>query len=239
MGMSMNAIAILRIAPDTIRQALPGIDDVREGACGEPVRIRALSNATAVHLGVPLTESPASLGLRLAALVGDVLLAHDEPRGIPIYPESYTLEAATWDDAIAELGDGADWVPLPMPGAGLPDLSSLLGAGGAAQLRGFAEQLQGAEGAALLEQAMQMAQELAQSGALAGFAQQMLGGAQSPEAMLAQMGVGPDALGAAGLDLGAIAQRAQSMLASNPDLERQLREQLGAPPGQPAGDEEE
>jgi hypothetical protein len=66
----------------------------------------------------------------------------------------------------------------------------------------------------------------------------MLGG-QSPENMLAQMGVGPDALGAAGLDLGAIAERAQSMLAANPDLERQLREQLGAPPSPPAGDEEE
>lgn len=236
--MSMNAIAIVRIAPETIRQALPATDeeDVRRGATGGPVRIRALSNATAIYLGVPLTESPESLGLELATLLGDVLLAHDEARGVPVYPESYALEADSWDDAIAELGDGADWIPLPVPGgAAMPDLSALLGASGAAQLQGFAKQLEGEDGGALLQQAMQMAQQLAQSGALEGLAQQLAGAASNPKEALANMGMGPDALGAMGLDLGAIAKQAQSMLADNPELEAQLRAQLGGA----APDEEE
>ena len=69
--------------------------------------------------------------LRLAALMGDVLAAHDDPRGVPIYPSSYTLVATRWDDALAELGDGADWIPLPAPGAGIPDLGALLEGPGA------------------------------------------------------------------------------------------------------------
>ena len=92
----------------------------------------------------------------------------------------------------------------------------------------FAEQLQGGGGADMLQQAMQMAQQLAQSGALEGLAAQMAGAA-SPEEALQKMGAGPDALGAlGGIDLSSMAAQAQSMLADNPDLERQLREQLGA-----------
>ncbi len=230
--MSMNAIAVLRIGPDVVRAALP--------TGGEVPRIDALENATLVHLGVPLTAEPAALAHRLAGLVGDVLAAHTEPRGVPIYPESYTLRATSWDAAIEELGDGADWIPILESRPAMPDLSAMLGAGGAEQMAAFAEQLRGGGGADMLQQAMQMAQQLAESGALQGLAQRMAG-ATSPEEALEQMGAGPEALGAlGGLDLSAMAAQAQSMLAQNPDLERTLREQLGAAGLEaPSGDEDE
>ena len=233
----MNAIAVLKIDAELVRQALPALEgDLRRGANGEPVRVRALDNATLVHLDAPLTEDPRVLGALLVMKVGQVLAAHDEPRGVPVYPESYALEAKTWDAALAELGDGADWIPLDAGAPQMPDLSAMLGPDATAQLAGFAEQLQGEGGAAMLQQAMAMAQQLAQSGALAEMAQKM-SGAQTPEEAMSQMGGDPGALG--GLDLGAMMAQAQSMLAANPDLERQLREQLGGMMGEAEEGEDE
>ncbi|MCB9596348.1 MAG: hypothetical protein H6719_26735 [Sandaracinaceae bacterium] len=247
--MSTNAIGVLKIDPALVREALPAVggDDVRRGANGEPVRIRALDNATLVHLEASVTEDPEVLGFGLAAQLGELLAAHSDPRGVPVYPESYALTAKTWDAAIEELGDGAEWIALPsagpagfadlgaMLGGGAPDLAAMFGGGGApdlaamlggggGQLGALAQQLQGPEGAAMLQQAMQMAQQMAQNGSLNELARKMAG-ATTPEEALAQAGASPAALG--GLDLGAMMQQAQSMLSANPDLERQLREQLG------------
>lgn len=238
----MNAIAVLQIDPALVRQALPALDagdaeaERRRGANGEPVRVRALENATLVHLDAPLTEDPEVLGALLAMRVGDVLAAHAEPRGVPVYPESYALAATTWDAAVAELGDGADWIPLGGGAPALPDLAAMLGPDAAAQFAGFTEHLQSEQGAAMFQQAMQMAQQLAGSGALAGLAEKM-SGATTPEEALSQAGADPAMLG--GLDLGAMMAQAQSMLAANPDLERQLREQLGGMLGADEGDDDE
>jgi len=237
--MGINAVAVLRIEPSVVEQALvAGADEgMRVGANGEPVKVRPLGNATLVHLGASIAQDPASLGQRLQALLGEVLVAHDEPRGVPLFPESYSLNAQSWDDAVAELGDGAEWIPLPQAQPQMPDLGAMLGAMGG--MDALSEQLQGAGGAAMLEQAMAMAQQLAQSGALDGLAQQ-LQGAQSPEDALQKMGAPPDALG--GLDLGAMAAQAQQMLAGNPDLEQQLRgafeRQAEAPDADAADDDE-
>jgi len=191
--MGINAVAVLRIEPSVVEQALvAGADEgMRVGANGEPVKVRPLGNATLVHLGASIAQDPASLGQRLQALLGEVLVAHDEPRGVPLFPESYSLNAQSWDDAVAELGDGAEWIPLPQAQPQMPDLGAMLGAMGG--MDALSEQLQGAGGAAMLEQAMAMAQQLAQSGALDGLAQQ-LQGAQSPEDALQKMGAPPDAL---------------------------------------------
>lgn len=236
LGMSMNAVAIVRIEPAMIHQALPALEDeeLRRAPTGEAVRVRALGNATLVHLGMALTEDQQVLGIRLVSLLGEVLAAHDDARGVPIFPESYALEASSWDQAIAELGDGADWVPLPSAPPGLEGMMGALGGGGMDQLAGIAEQLSGGDGAALLEQAMQMAQQMAQSGALAELAQAMGGGAESPEEALRNMGVPPGQLG--GIDLGAMAAQAQSMLAANPELEEQLRASFGAGESDEDGD---
>ncbi len=234
--MSMNAIAVLKIDPELVTAALPALEgERRRGANGEPVRVRALTNAALVHLDAPLAEDPEVLGALLAMKLGDVLAAHGEPRGVPVYPESYALAATSWDAAVEELGDGADWIPLPDAKPALPDLSAMLGPGGAAQLAGFAQQLQTEDGAAMLQQAMQMAQQLASSGALADLAKKM-SGAASPEEALRGAGADPVALG--GLDLGAMMAQAQSMLAANPDLERQLREQLGGVLGEDDEDDD-
>lgn len=237
--MGINAVAVLRIEPSVVEQALvAGAEEgMRVGANGEPVKVTPLGNATLVHLGASIAQDPVTLGRRLEALLGEVLVAHDEPRGVPLFPESYSLNAQSWDDAVAELGDGAEWIELPQAQPAVPDLAAMLGAMGG--MDALNEQLQGAGGAAMLEQAMAMAQQLAQSGALDGLAQQ-LQGAQSPEDALQKMGAPPDALG--GLDLEQMAQQAQAMLQGNPDLEQQLRGAFGeaaqAEPEAPEGDDE-
>jgi hypothetical protein len=92
----------------------------------------------------------------------------------------------------------------------MPDLSSMLGPEGAA----FAAQLQGPGGEQLMQSAMEMAQKLMAGGDL----QSLLGG---------------------NVDLEALKGKAQQMLNADPDLERRLRDQLGAffPPE--AGEKEE
>jgi len=237
--MGINAVAVLRIDPAMVEQALAAGAEkgMRVGANGEPVKVTPLGNATLVHLGASIAQDPRALGSRLEALLGDVLVAHDEPRGVPLFPESYSLVAQSWDDAIAELGDGAEWIELPRAQPAMPDLGAMLGAMGG--MDGLNEQLQGAGGAAMLEQAMAMAQQLAQSGALEGLAQQ-LQGAESPEDALQKMGAPPDAL--SGLDFGQMAAQAQRMLQDDPDLEQRLRGAFGqaaeAEPEAPPSDEE-
>ncbi|MBX3268652.1 MAG: hypothetical protein KF729_00230 [Sandaracinaceae bacterium] len=223
--MRMNAIAIVKIDPAVVTAALPALagEGLHRGEDGAPVRVRALEDATLVYLDAPLTEEPDLLGMRLVAKLGDLLLAHLEPRGVPAFPESYALAATRWDAALAELGDAAEWLPLPRAAATMPDLSALLGAGAPAGLAGLAAHLETEAGAAMLEQAMQMAQRLASSGALDDLAARMRAGGDPTAAF-------SNASAPGGMDLGAMMAQAQSMLAADPELERMLRAQLGADP---------
>lgn len=222
----MKAVAILHVDPEVAETSLEGVS------------LTKLEDCVLLPLGVPLASDPAQLGARVREIAGPVVDVHREPRGVPLFPDSVTLEATTWAAAIEELGEAADWVqPQPAnPMASMEGLLGALGAGGQMpegmpDLGAMAEQLQGEQGAALLEQAMQMAQQLAQSGALEDFAKAM-GGPQTipapppegmPEAdesqpqqgsldpeMLRQMGLDPEALQDA--DLEALTEQAQSMM---------------------------
>lgn len=220
----MQAIAILHVDPELAAAALEG------------ATFTALEDCVLVPLGVPLTSEPAELAIALAEVAGPLVQVHHEPRGVPVFPTTYALAAKRWAAAIEELGEAADWIDpsAAAPMAGL-DMGALMGAMGGADMAAFAQHLQGPEGAALLEQAMQMAQQLAQNGGFAQLAQQMGQSGVDPEMLARQMQGGgadsPDLTALAeqaqamlqGADLSSMAEQAKAMLAANPELEAQLR----------------
>jgi hypothetical protein len=239
--MSLTALAVVRIPPTVVRDALPaaaGDDaDLRTAANGDTLRVRALADSTVIDLGIPLASEPDAIAARLRALLGDLLDVHDAER-VPVYPSSHALEAGTWNDVVDELGEAADWIPVRAPADPFGGLMSAgfpgMGGGQAPDMAAMAAMFQGGDASALLEQAMQMAQQLAESGAFADFAMNMAAPAASapsdapdPRAALEQLGVSPaqlDAqLGAMGLDLEKLASDAQAMLEKNPELEQKLR----------------
>lgn len=214
--MTKQAVAIVRIDPETVRNALASAgDDRRVGANGERFRMGELGDATLVHLELGIDREPDELAARVRALLGDLLDAHEEARGVPVYPDSYALEADGWDAAIEELGEAADWVKVSAPAAMSNPMSEALRAFGVDE-----SALGGQDD--VLAAAMRAAQQMAESGALEQLAERMresMGGVSPEDALRGGMG---------GLDLEALTQQAQRMLAENPELEEQLRDALGA-----------
>lgn len=250
--MTKHAAAILHLAPSLVRGALVPHEratspngDIRTGANGEPVQVAALSDAAVVHLGISLGAEPSELAERLRALLGELLDEHDEPRGVPIFPASYALEAQSWAEALEELGEAADWVRVhdDEPAGGM---AALLGAFGIdpGQLGAFGidpTQLGGLDGALagidrdeLFASAMQMAEQMARSGALGDLAARMsVQPARDAEGTRAQAkpgeAPGQAGWGGLGLDLGALAEQARELLAADPELEMRLRGAMGVP----------
>lgn len=259
----MKAVAILHVDPEVATTALEGVS------------LEGREDFVLLPLDVPLASAPAQIAARMRELAGPVLELHREPKGVPVIPDSLKLEATAWTAALDEVGELADWVAPapPNPMAGLEGLMgafagmappgtippAMSGVGGMPDMSALADQLQGEDGQALLQQAMEMAQQLASTGALADFAQAMSQGQPPAEGddPAAQMGLDPRALEGVdmsqmaeqaqammqGMDLNAMAAQAQSMLQANPELEQQLRQQmgdrLGQPPGEASSDEEE
>jgi len=236
--MSKQAVAIVRIDAGSVRGALAsaGGEDQRVGVNGEAFRIAALDDATLVHLEVSIGSEPSELATRLRELLGEVLDAHEEPRGVPVYPSSYTLEARTWAAAIEELGEAADWVKIQEEMAGLGGMGDMLRAFGldAGDLADMGKQLGAAEaGEDVFAAAMRAAQEMSQRGAFKDLAERMrgMGVPDDPQKLLEQMG-GTAGLGAMGLDLEALTQQAQRMLSENPELAEQLSKALEGADGE-------
>lgn len=222
--MSKQAVAIVRIDPGTVRSALAsaGGEDQRVGANGETFRIGALDDATLVHLGIAIGSEPGELAARIRGLMGDLLEAHAEARGVPLYPSSYALEARTWGAAIEELGEAADWVKVQADAPeGMADTLRAFGLD-ASQVAEMGRHLQGAGGEDMFAAAMQAAREMSESGAFQDLAERMRGAGLGADPS-ALAGVGLDAMG---LDLEALTKEAQRVLAENPDLEEQLRRAL-------------
>ena len=254
--MSLSALAVLRIPPTVVRDALPAAGDdadLRTAANGDALRIRALSDSTVIELGISLASEPDAIAARLKALLGDLLDVHDAER-VPVYPSSHTLAAGTWNDVVDELGEAADWIPVRAaavdPFGGLMGGFPGMGGGQAPDMAAMAAMFQGGDASALLEQAMQMAQQLADSGAFADFAKNMAAPAgnastnpQDPRAALEQLGVSSAQLDAMGLDLDKLATDAKAMLEKNPELEQKLRgafesAQAGASQSEPESEPE-
>ena len=242
----MEAIAILHIDPEATRVPLA------------EAQIERRADFVKVPLGVPLASEPSALAAALRRVAGAVLEQHSEVRGVPVVPSTMSLQSQTWDEALEEIGELADWIVvadfpagdglaglmsafagMAGPGAlekGLPDMSQLAAA------------LEGEQGQALLGQALGMAQQLAAEGRLPGLLQ-ALGSASGPGGMPA---VDPQSLASAlqeqarpeaadlsaqaqemmrGMNLEELATKAHAVLNSQPDLEKALRERLGAATG--------
>ena len=240
--MSLNAVALLQIPPSVVLDALPAAPDApgkRAAKNGLAVTVDTFEDAAAVHLGCSLAQEPEALRDRLLLLLGDLLSAHADPRGVPIFPDSYTPTATRWAELTLELGEAADWVRVapaadPMAamfGAGVPDLASLMGGmGGMPDMQAMAAQMGGMDPASMMEQAMKMAQQMAADGSLASLLGSM-GGAMpsSPEEAMRALESAKGSFG--GTDIDALAAQAQAMLADNPELEAALAKSIGAAQG--------
>jgi hypothetical protein len=116
-----------------------------------------------------------------------------------VYPASYAPEATTFDALVEELGEAADWIRLeaPAPADPFAALTSALGGAGV-DLDALAGQLQGQDPNALMQQAMGLAQQLAESGQLGDVQRAMMdmmgGVGMDPEALLVQSGVDVEAM---------------------------------------------
>lgn len=202
----MNAIAVLKVSPSVVFAALPEEGGARRAKSGEAVTVEALEDAVKVHLGVSLASEPEALAARMHELLGELLDLHEPTRGVPVYPDSHALAAKKWNEVVDELGEAADWIPVQAA----DPMQALMGGMGGMDLGAMMQQM-GGDPEALMQQAMQMAQQLAQSGDL-GDLTKMMGG----------MG------GAGGQmpDLGALANQAREMIEKDPGLEQRLQQQV-------------
>ena len=236
--MSLEALAALKIPAADVRAALPA-----------DVKATELDDGVVVALGVKLTEAePEELAARLRQLVGNALDAHDHPRGVPVYPASYAPEATTFDALVEELGEAADWISVedePDAGDPMAAMAGLLGDAGV-DLGALQAQMASGDPNALMESAMQLAQQLADSGKLGEVQQAMAGmmGGMDPREMLAQSGIDVAALEqkVASMDpatlqqLGVSRESVERALAETGGDPRAALEKLGLPA--PSDDEE-
>ncbi len=237
--MSKNAAAIVRISPDRIRAtfiASEGDESVRVGASGAPFRMVALEDATVVDLESPIAAEPDEHAARLVMLLGDLLEAHEEPRGVPIFPSSYELGARTWDAALEELGEAADWVRFDEKPASVADLLGAFGLGNA-DMSSMQDALANMDQSALLSSALQMAQQMVQREDFADMAKRMRDlSASAPEdplaALRAQGGRMEGFPDMGGLDFEALTREAQRMLQQNPEMEKMIRDMIGSGEGE-------
>ncbi|MEC7521037.1 MAG: hypothetical protein VYE22_14270 [Myxococcota bacterium] len=200
----MNAIAVLKVSPSVVFAALPEENGARRAQNGETVKIEPLEDAVKVHLGVSLTSEPEALAERMDDLLGELLDLHEPTKGVPVYPDSHALAATKWNEVVDELGAAADWIPVQAE----DPMQALLGGMGGMDLGAMMQQM-GGDPAALMQQAMQMAQQLAQSGDL-GDLTKMMGGMQGGQMP----------------DLGALADQARDMIEKDPGLEQRLQQQM-------------
>jgi hypothetical protein len=225
--MSMDAVAVVHVSLEEAKESLAeGESSQLIGADGTAFRVRPLADGMLVYTGLSLRDAePEEIAATLRQRLGDVLDAHDDARGVMVFPERVRASGSRYEEVVEALGDLGEWIATSEPeGAGFegsgpaPDLESLM-----SQMMGDSSQMQG-----LWQQAQRMMADPAMQQQLMAAAAQMMGGmppggAASDEE--APRGGGLPGLG--GLDLGALAAQAQQLLEEDPDLVRRLQEQLG------------
>lgn len=227
----MDAVAAVRVSLEQAKKTLeeaPGGGLV--GANGDAVRVKALDDGLLVYTGLSLREvEPEAIAATLHARLGAVLDAHDDARGVMVFPERLRASGKTYAEVVDELGDLGEWIAITPEGdtedddegegAALPgDLGALM-----SQMMGDPSQMQG-----LWQQAQRMMADPAMQQQLMAAAAQMMGGAAPPGAPKGAPGGAGGIPGLGGLDLGALAAQAQQLVQEDPDLVRRLQEQLGA-----------
>jgi hypothetical protein len=113
--MGMDAVALLRISHATLTKPLTAHGDPKHhvffAANGVPVRITPLDDGALVWTPIRFASEPDELALGVRALVGDTLDAHDDKRGVYVFPDVASPKARGYDAVIDEVGEVGMWVP--------------------------------------------------------------------------------------------------------------------------------
>jgi hypothetical protein len=214
--MAIEAVALLRIAPSALEQALGpagGGGEAQPGGAGP--RWQALDDAVLLFTRMPMRETdPEDIAAAVGELLGEALDAHDDERGILLFPDAAAPRARSYAAAVDEVGDLGEWVPVPDEAPMDGGLGALMGQLGP-QIAAMQQQL--LSDPAALQAAM------AQVSSLLGVPTDPRGGMPDSTALLQAMG----GLGMGGIDMGAMAAQAQRFVTENPDAAEQMMKSLG------------
>ena len=254
--MTMDAIALLKLSLTQLGSVLRIEDETDDTtifrAMGRSLEARALDDCTTLDLAFRFDTPEATLGSVLRRDLGTLIEAHDDSRGVFVYPSVAQLKATTYEAALEELGEGGMWVAIPTiedsrvgPNDALGVFQGLAGGLGP-DLLGQVQQMvgnmpTGDDGqpqlpAGLAEFAKGFLENPEMRGMIEGMAQQVLGQGGSPDEML---GKAQEAAAKAAADNPDFAAQAQAMAGGlgNPDAISELAQKLGLPTG-PASDAE-
>ena len=223
----MNALALVAIKLSTMVETLgegeaPARAKPVQGArwlkslAGGAILVHELDDAVLVDLGQSIRDVEANeLGAALRAHLGFVLDAHDDDRGVFLFPEKVRPDASTAAAVIEEVADFGEWAPLTTVeiGGGMPGIPDGLEAMMGEMLGGAGIDPSDMQG--LFAQAQQMMADPAAAEQMMQAAAKMMGGM-------------PD-LGAEGgaLDMSALAAQAQQLAEDDPELVARLGKHLG------------
>ncbi len=223
----MNALALVAIKLSTLVETLgqgeaPARAKPIEGAhwlksqAGGSILVHELDDAVLVDLGQSIRDVEATeLGAALRAHLGFVLDAHDDDRGVFLFPEKVRPDGKTAAAIIDEVADFGEWAPLTTIeiGAGIPGMPEGLEAMMGEMLGGAG--IDPSEMQGLFAQAQQMMADPAAAEQMMQAAAQMMGG---------MPGLGSEG---GALDMSALAAQAQQLAEDDPELVARLGEHLG------------
>ncbi|MEI8256474.1 MAG: hypothetical protein WCJ30_12440 [Deltaproteobacteria bacterium] len=103
--MSMNAVAIVKIAPETLTAALRpsgggDLPDVFDRGGGLAFRLRALDDATLIVTSLGFDREPDEIAEALKRCLGGVLSAHRDSHGVLVFPDKAMPSAGGYDAAV-------------------------------------------------------------------------------------------------------------------------------------------
>jgi hypothetical protein len=216
--MSMSAMAVVAIGFQQLADTLGDAESPARAKTPERARwlkslyggailVHELEDGAIVDLGQSVRDVEGDeLVSALRAHLGPLLDAHDDERGLFVFPEKVRGEATTIAAMIDELGELGEWLELgEAPGIGgvPPGMEAMMG-----QMLGNMEPaaMQG-----LIEQAQQMMADPAMAQQMMQAASQMMGGAEAP----------------GGFDMNTLAEQAQGLMKEQPELVERLKNQLG------------
>lgn len=117
----MKAVVLLRGSPEALRTALGDAPDA----------VSALEDGLLVTTGLSMRSlEPDQLAAALASRLGDALAAHDDQRGVFVFPSVVQPKAQSYDAVIDEVAEAGEWLPVEAADvgpAGAPDLEALMG----------------------------------------------------------------------------------------------------------------
>jgi hypothetical protein len=98
--MTIEALALLRLAKESLPPAAHA-------------RVTALDDGLLLRTGEPFARAPEELSVVVRALIGAQLdTDHRDPRGIFFIPDVAAPQAKTYEQVVAEVGEGGVWGPL-------------------------------------------------------------------------------------------------------------------------------